>query len=96
MNLSDLIVHVQLQAIYGPRLLRIEPVVQTVTKLLIQCEHDVVSPVFGSGVRLGNWVVHYLTLRELARWEKVFDRYRGRICLDCGPLLLFVGLFLLA
>merc|ERR1719341_2123903 len=76
-RLSDLIVHIQLQAIYGPRLLRIEPV-------------------FGSGVRLSNWVLHYLTLWELAGWEKVFYRYRWWICLDCSTLLLFVGLFLLA
>ena len=51
-DLSDLIVHVQLQPIYGPSLLRIEPE-DRFTALIIH----VVSPVFGSGVRQGDGVL---------------------------------------
>ena len=50
-DLSDLIVHVQLQPIYGPSLLRIEPE-DRFTALI-----NVVSPVFGSGVRQGDGVL---------------------------------------
>ena len=72
MNLSDLIVHVQLQAIYGPRLLRIEPADQF---LYCLTSAPAASPVFGSGVRQGDGVLHYLTLWELSRWEEVLHSY---------------------
>ena len=91
-NLSDLVVHVQLQAIYGPRFLRIEPVDQIL--YCLRSAHDV-SPVFGSGVGQGDGVFHNLTLWELSRWEEVFHSYRRWVCLNCSCTFFLFGLFLL-
>ena len=88
-NLSDLVVHVQLQAVYGPRLLRIEPADQ-----FLYVVHEA-SPVFGSGVGQGDGVLHYLTLWELSRWEEVFHSYRRWISLNCRCTFFLFGLFLL-